>query len=296
MQGVFRVRAKRMQEPSIQPVAAWRPLLRLFACMIPSDEPGPVICGGRDEPTAGHNPHEVVLRRALMLHSLSELAIQRLLLCSRLFCVQPDETVFSAGDHEDVLYVIVEGKVKITRERGDDGASWMRIVGPTEAFGELTLFDPQPHAETARALTDCTLVAVAGADLRRWIFTHPEAAVSLLQVFGRRLRRATLEVSDAIFVDVGGRLAKQLISLGRQFGHYEGGRLQVFHDLSQADLAALVGSSRETVNKELGEFVERRWIDLGVRSFTILAPDHLAARFKVAGSAHTRWKRKPPKR
>jgi CRP-like cAMP-binding protein len=114
--------------------------------------------------------------------------------------------------------------------------------------------------------------------LRPWIEAHPEVGERLLQVLARRLRRTNDSVADLIFTDVPGRVAKSLLQLARQFGSQESGLLRVTHDLTQEEIAQLVGASRETVNKALADFAHRGWLRLEGKSVLILEPERLARR------------------
>ena len=130
-------------------------------------------------------------------------------------------------------------------------------------FGELSLFDPRPRTMSASAVTDVRLAALAHDDLRTWLTGRPDVALHLLAALAQRLRRTNEVMSDLVFTDVPGRVAKALLDLAARFGGppQEDG-LQVNHDLTQEELAQLVGASRETVNKALADFVARGWIQL----------------------------------
>src|SRR3546814_9058219 len=93
--------------------------------------------------------------------------------------------------------------------------------------------------------------------LKAWIQQRPEIAEQLLRVLARRLRRTNNTLADLIFTDVPGRVAKALLQLAQRFGTQEGGALRVTHDLTQEEIAQLVGASRETVNKALADFAPR---------------------------------------
>ena len=107
---------------------------------------------------------------------------------------------------------------------------------------------------------------------------HPEVGERLLQVLARRLRRTNDSVADLIFTDVPGRVAKALLQMADRFGSRENEGLRVKHDLTQEELAQLVGASRETVNKALAEFVQRGWIRLENRAVVILDLQRLRQR------------------
>ena len=152
------------------------------------------------------------------------------------------------------------------------------MLGPAEMFGELSLFDPGPRTATATALTDTTLAGLGHADLQPWLAGRPEVAVALLQALARRLRRTNEAMADLVFSDVPGRVAKALLDLGERFGATGPDGLQVTHDLTQEELAQLVGASRETVNKALADFAQRGWLRLEQRSVVLLDLDRLHRR------------------
>lgn len=188
------------------------------------------------------------------------------------------QCVFLEGDAGDRLYVIVEGKVKISRRALDGRENVLAVLGPAEIFGELALFDPGPRTSTVTTLTNVRAMSMDRAALSAWIRDHPEIAEQLLRVLARRLRRTNDIVTDVIFTDVPGRVAKQLLTLAQRFGVREGAALRVDHELTQLELAQLVGSSRETVNKALGEFTQRGWIRVQGKTVFIEAPERLARR------------------
>jgi CRP/FNR family transcriptional regulator, cyclic AMP receptor protein len=192
--------------------------------------------------------------------------------------VKAGHVFFAQGQHGDRLYVIAEGKVKIGR--GSPGAqeSIFTMRGPAESFGELSVFDPGPRTSTATAIGDVTVVPVDGGVLRSWVREHPEVADRLLRVLARRLRRTEDTVSDLVLNDVPGRLAKQLLDLAQRFGVQEGGAIRVSHGLTQEELAHLVGSSRETVNKALADFSQRGWIRLERKGMVISDSERLVRR------------------
>ena len=100
----------------------------------------------------------------------------------------------------------------------------------------------------------------------------------MLRVLARRLRRTDEFRSELTLTDVPGRLAKELLNLAQRFGVQEDGATRVSHDLTQAELAQLVGSSRETVNKALSDFSRRGWIRLEGKCMVIEESDRLARR------------------
>ena len=188
------------------------------------------------------------------------------------------QAVFHEGDPGDRLYVIGSGKVKLGRRSNDGRENLLSILGPTEMFGELSLFDPGPRTATATAVADATLYELSHAELIRWLEQYPAVAKHLLEALARRLRRTNEALADLVFSDVPGRVAKALLDLSTRFGEQVDDGLRVAHDLTQEELAQLVGASRETVNKALADFAARGWVRREGRAIVLLDLDRLERR------------------
>ena len=150
-------------------------------------------------------------------------------------------------------------------------------MGPSDMFGELSLFDPGPRTRPPRR-SPTRGRPVAATRCAPWLANRPEIAEQLLRVLARRLRRTNDALADLIFTDVPGRVAKNLLQMARRFGTATAGLLRVTHDLTQEEIAQLVGASRETVNKALADFASRGWLRLEGKSIIILDPERLARR------------------
>src|SRR3954451_6224168 len=188
------------------------------------------------------------------------------------------ETIFHEGDQGDRLYVIVEGKIKLGRTSGDGRENLLAILGPGEMFGELSLFDPGPRTATATSVGDTRLIGLGKAAFEPWLLEHPEVAQTLLQALARRLRRTNETLADLVFTDVPGRVAKALLDLSTRFGRPTDDGILVAHELTQEELAQLVGASRETVNKALADFATRGWLRLEGRAVVLLDVERLRKR------------------
>src|SRR3981189_288611 len=175
-------------------------------------------------------------------------------------------TFFAEGEPGDRLFIIVSGKVKIGRRSPDGRENLLTIMGPSDMFGELSIFDPAPRAHRATTITEVRGVSMDRDALRAWIADRPEIAEQLLRVLARRRRRTNNNLAELMFTDVPGRVAKQLLQLAQRFGTREGGAMRLTHDLTQEELAQLVGASRETVNKALSDFAQRGWIQMEGKS------------------------------
>lgn len=218
------------------------------------------------------------LRGALLFSALDDEAAQALRASMTEHKVAKGEVVFAEGDPGDRLYVVMQGKVKLGSQADDGRENMFAVLGPGEMFGELSLFDPSPRQATAVALTDVTLLGLANESLQPWLTGRPEVAIGLLRALARRMRKTHYSLSDLVFTDVPGRVAKALIELAKKFGEHQDNGMRVNHDLTQEELAQLVGASRETVNKALADFAQRGWIVLEQKSVLILELDRLQRR------------------
>jgi CRP/FNR family transcriptional regulator, cyclic AMP receptor protein len=219
-----------------------------------------------------------VLRRAPLFEALSEEDASALRSGIITVHLNRGERLFSEGDTGDKLYIILSGKIKLTKAAPDGRENLLSVHGPGEMFGELSLFDPIPRTSSATAVTNADLAGVAHEDLRSWLTTRPEVAMHLLQALAKRLRRINEVKADLVFTDVPGRVAKALLDLAERFGVQTPAGIQVNHDLTQEELAQLVGASRETVNKALADFAARGWLQLAAKSVLLTDVDRLRKR------------------
>lgn len=221
---------------------------------------------------------EETLARAGIFQGVDPDAVQALIKDMETVTFPRGTTIFDEGEPGDRLYIIVDGKVKLARHAPDGRENLLSVMGPSDMFGELSIFDPGPRTSSAVCVTEVTAATMDSAMLKKWIGEHPEISQQLLRVLARRLRRTNASLADLIFTDVPGRVAKTLLQLANRFGTQEGGALRVNHDLTQEEIAQLVGASRETVNKALATFAHRGWIRLEGKSVVIVDTEHLARR------------------
>lgn len=221
---------------------------------------------------------EEVVRRAPLFTALDEAAAVSLRASMDSIKIAKGSILFKEGDDGEHLYIIIDGKLKLGTSSGDGRENLLSILGPGEMFGELSLFDPGPRTSTATAVTDAKLLSLSHEKVIPWLKQHPEVSLQLLTRLSQRLRRTNEAVGDLVFSDVPGRVAKALIDLGERFGKTTPDGLLVNHDLTQEELAQLVGASRETVNKALADFAGRGWLKLDGRSVLIADIDRLSKR------------------
>jgi CRP/FNR family transcriptional regulator len=219
-----------------------------------------------------------VVRRAPLFAALDDDAAGRLMQSMTQRHLERGDVLFHEGDQGDRLYVIREGKIKLGRRSSDGRENLVAILGPGEMFGELSLFDPGPRTMTATAVAETQLLGVGHEDLNGLLSGRPEVAKVLLGALAQRLRRTNESLADLVFTDVPGRVAKALLDLSSRFGRPTEEGILVAHDLTQEELAQLVGASRETVNKALADFATRGWLRLEARAVILMDVERLKRR------------------
>ncbi|MGA0107699.1 MAG: Crp/Fnr family transcriptional regulator [Candidatus Nanopelagicales bacterium] len=221
---------------------------------------------------------EDILRQAPLFVALDDEAASALRATMVEIKISRGDELFVEGDPGEHLYVIVEGKIKLGTASSDGRESLLAVLGPGEMFGELSLFDPGPRTATATAIVDSKVLGLGHEDLGPWLSGRPGVSQELLKSLAQRLRRTNEALADLVFSDVPGRVAKALLELSEKFGSRRDDGLYVAHDMTQEELAQLVGASRETVNKALAEFAQRGWVKLEPRAVLLVETERLSRR------------------
>ena len=189
------------------------------------------------------------------------------------------QSLFDEGDPGDRLYVVTEGKVKLGRTAADGRENLLAVMGPGEMFGELSLFDPGPRTATATAVTDATLLGLGNADLQPWLTEPPRGrrrSCSPPWPAGCAGPTRRWPTSSSATCPAGSPRRCSTSPAGSACRADDG--LRVTHDLTQEELAQLVGASRETVNKALADFAGRGFLRLEGRAVVILDLERLTRR------------------
>jgi CRP/FNR family transcriptional regulator len=161
------------------------------------------------------------------------------------------EAVFREGDESDTCYVVRSGHARAVREHSDGRSITLANFGPGDIFGELAMFDSERRSATVEAIESTEAIAILSGDMRRLLREHPEIAVKLIQALGSRLRDTNERLARQSFQTVQSRVAAvltQLVAAARSEG---ADGADVLITSTQADLARLAGSSRESASRFL---------------------------------------------
>lgn len=182
------------------------------------------------------------------------------------------EVVFREGDASDTCYVIRSGHARAVLEHPDGRSITLAQFGPGEIFGELAMLGDEPRSATVEMLEQTETIAILGPDMRRLLREHPEISIKLIAALGRRLREANDRLSRQSFQTVQSRVASvlaQLVEGARREGAADG---DVLITATQADLAQLAGSSRESASRFLAVLERAGIITQGRGRLTVHDP------------------------
>jgi CRP-like cAMP-binding protein len=164
------------------------------------------------------------------------------------------ETIFLKGSEGSGMMAVVRGQVRISAPSRDGKEIVLNVINPGEVFGEIALLDGRERTADATALTDCELMVLERRDVLPYLEKNPKVCLKLLEVLCDRIRRTTEQVEDVLFLALPGRIAKAILRLSRN------GAAPV--RISQRELGTMVGATRESVNKYLGDWQRRDLLTL----------------------------------
>lgn len=218
------------------------------------------------------------LRRWAPLAAIAPETAERLLAQFEIISVERRTVLFVAGELAQHLTVVLSGIVKQTVAAPDERELMVALLGPSDQCGDLPASGTRLHSTTAVAVTEVRLAQLPLAALARWLPAHPEFSTALLGLALQRLHAARTNLAAMAYRNVSERIADALLRLARQFGLARGGEILVRHELTQTELGQLVGTSRETVSKVLGNFAARGWIYVEPGCIVLIDPARIARR------------------
>jgi CRP-like cAMP-binding protein len=186
------------------------------------------------------------------------------------------QVIFREGDASDTCYIVRSGHARAVRENSDGRTISLAHFGPGDMFGELAMFDDEKRSATIETLEPVQAIAILGPDMRRLLREHPEIPAKLVVALVRRLRETNERLSRQSFQTVQSRVAGVLAELVEQARAEGAGDGEVLVVITQADIAQLAGSSRESASRFLAVLERAGVVRQGRGRLTVLAPERLA--------------------
>ena len=211
----------------------------------------------------------VDLKQVSIFNGLNDEEIHDLISVAKKRTFRAGEVIFHRDDPGQVLYIIKEGKVKICLISPDGQEISLVVFGKGEYFGEFALLDGLPRSADAITLEKVECYTLQRSDFHNVIMKHPRIAIQIMEILCERLRRTDQQVEDLIVLDVYGRVAKKLLELAETHGTKQEDGILINVRLTQQELAAMVGASRESVNKVLGYFTDKQYITTDKHKITL---------------------------
>lgn len=185
------------------------------------------------------------------------------------------EVIFHQDDPGSTLHIIKSGQVKITTASPEGEEIIMAILNDGDSFGEIALLDGKPRSANAVAMAATQTLTLERSDFLGVLDHNPGMVGSILASVAAGWRRTSHLLEDAVFLDLPGRLAKRLLELAEKNGVKTANGIEIDLNLTQQDLAAAVGVSREAMNKQLGVFQDAGLLSVGKKRIVIVRPDEL---------------------
>ena len=211
----------------------------------------------------------VYLKQVPLFADLADEDLRELIAVAKRRIFRNGEVIFHREDHGQVLYVIKEGKVKISLISPEGQEISLVVFGKGECFGEFAILDGLPRSADAVALERVECYTLQRSDFHKAIMKNPKIAIQVLEVLSKRLRTTDQMIEDLIFLDVYGRVAKKLLDLADTHGTKVDNGIRIDVRLTQQELASMVGASRESVNKVMGYFTDKDFISTDKHRITL---------------------------
>jgi CRP-like cAMP-binding protein len=185
--------------------------------------------------------------------------------------VRRGDVIFAEGDEPTELFVVASGRIAIANKSVDGRESVVALMERGDVFGEMGLFEGLGRSAEARALEQSEVVAIGFEPLQAIYEARPTLLWGVVALLAGRIRSMDGALADSVFLDVTGRTAKRLLELA-------GDADEFVLPVTQEELAAMVGASRERVNKAISAFVRLGWIEQSERRYRITNRDQLSLR------------------
>jgi CRP-like cAMP-binding protein len=220
--------------------------------------------------------HALANKRAILaahplFAGLDAAVLQRLAMVAVTQKIKSGTTLFRKGDDGSCLYLICSGAVRITvlSEQGKDAV--LNSLGPGQIFGEIALLDGGPRTADAVISEDAELLIIERRNFTGLMRDQPDLALRIVEVLCARLRHVSEQVEDARFLHMPSRLAKTLLRLAERSAAKGPATVRT----TQLAISQMIGTSRESTNKQLREWEQLRWLKLDRGAIVIMAPDQL---------------------
>ena len=215
-----------------------------------------------------------VLRKHPIFADLEPEALDQLCRYAKHTTVKRGATIAAKGDPGNNLFAVITGTVKISSSSPDGRSAILNLIGPGEIFGEIAVLDGAPRSADATANTNCELYIIDRRDFLPFVKSQPALAMKFIELLCTRLRWTSEQVEQIILQNLPGRLASALLRLTEKHKLAPGGRTIA---VTQQEISEMVGMTRESINKQLRVWADRKWVRLEHGAIVVLNAEPLQA-------------------
>lgn len=181
-----------------------------------------------------------------------------------------DSTILNENETGSMFFVIISGKVKVSRSSEDGREIILSILNPSDFFGEMAILDGLNRSANVIALETVELFLIQRLDFLNLLNENSEIAISLLQELTRRLRASDMKIKSLSLRDAEGKVASVILQLAEDIGKIKNGKVEIERLPVQHDLANMAGTSRETISRTINSFAKRGLIELEANRLRIV--------------------------
>ncbi|MGQ0569168.1 MAG: Crp/Fnr family transcriptional regulator [Armatimonadota bacterium] len=218
-----------------------------------------------------------MLKRVLLFNQLSDEILAGLAAHLRRRAFRRDTIIFHKDQAGDALYIVESGRLRIFLPAEGGEEFTIDVLGPGDVFGEMALLDGLPRSASAVTLEDSVLHTLSREEFQRYLAASPQLASALLSFLSGRIRHVMGYTETLAFLDVYGRVARVLLDMAERYGVKENG-VVINVDLTQAELATMVGATRERINRALAAFRSQGLIETRGKKIVLLDSKRLGER------------------
>ncbi len=195
---------------------------------------------------------------------------------SQMTSYRKHEPICFPGGPSDTVYLLKQGRVKISQVNEKGQEAILSLLEPGEIFGEVEALSGIPRQTLVRALEPVLICEISRENFERFLERCPKVGMCILKTIGGRLQRIETKFSDMVFHSAPARLAKLLLQLGETMGESDQGNIRLKVRLTHQNLASLIGTSRETVSALLGQFQRQGILNQDRRQIYLVDTNKLA--------------------
>lgn len=218
-----------------------------------------------------------LLKRVPLFSTLSDQALAGLAQQLRRRTFRKGTMIFHKDQAGDALYIVESGRIRIFLPAAGGEELTVDVAGPGDVFGELALLDGRPRSASAETVDDTVSFTLSREEFQRYLAANSRLAAALVELLSNRLRHVTEYAESLAFLDVHARVARTLLEMADRYGVKRDG-VEIDFDLTQTDLATMVGATRERVNRALAAFRSQGLVELRGKKIVLLDTQRLKQR------------------